>query len=96
MVFDHSASTIPDPRLYSLSEIRATIILRIAICALVSAFHQTRVDVPVEVVEEGQQIETELYETFLFMPGQRPENFCRIVHVVFIPDPVGVNRSHTR
>jgi hypothetical protein len=94
---DHSASNSSDPRLHSLSEIKATIILQITDRALASAFHLSGpfvLDVPVEVVEEGEQIETELYETLFLVPRQRPENFRRIVHVVFIPDPVDSKRSH--
>ena len=37
LAFDHSASNTSDPRLYSLSEIRATIILEITSRASVSA-----------------------------------------------------------
>ena len=57
-------------------------------------FHpHIRLDVPVKIVEKGQQIETELDETLLLVPRQRPKNFRRIVHVVFIPDSVGMKRS---
>ena len=64
---------------------------------LVSAFHPTspiQVNAPVEIVKEGQQIETELDETLLLVPRQRPENFRCIVHVVFVADSVMVKRNH--
>ena len=96
MVVDHSTSNTSDLCLHSLSEIKATIILRIKHHASVSALHpRTLADVPVEIVEEAQQIEPELDETLLFVPRQCPENFCCIVHVVFIPNPVEMKRSHS-
>jgi hypothetical protein len=64
---------------------------------LVSAFHPVspiQVNAPVEIVEEGQQIETELDETLLLVPRQRPENFRCIVHVVFVADSVVGKRDH--
>lgn len=50
---------------------------------------------PVEIVEEGQQIESELDEAFLLVPRQRPENFCCIVHVIFITDSAGMKCGHS-
>ena len=68
-------------------------------CMLISVFRPKIliwVNVPVEIVEEGQQIEPELDETLLLVSRQRPENFCCIVHVVFIADSVGMKYSHRR
>lgn len=57
--------------------------------------HLVWANAPVEIVEEGQQIESELDETLLLVSRQRPENFRCVIHVVLIADPVGVKRSHS-
>ena len=96
LVVDQSTSNTSDPHLYSLSEIKATIILRVRGQVSVSVFHPRTtawMNVPVEIVEEGQQVESKLDETFLLVSRQRPENFRCVVHVVFITDPVGTNRA---
>jgi len=98
LVIGHSISNTPGPRLHSLSEIKATIILGIVSRVSVSVFHSRtpiQVNAPVEIVEEGQQIEAELDETLLLVPRQRPENFCRVIHVVFVADPAGMKHSHS-
>lgn len=97
LVVDHPTSNSSDPHLYSLSEMRATIILRIRHRVSARSFIQIliRVNVPVEIVEERQQVEPELDETLLLVPGQRPEDFRCVIHVVFIADPVGMKRSHS-
>ena len=98
LVVDYPISNFPDPRLYSLSEIKATIILRVrrrVSLGLSSSQTLIWVNAPVEIVEERQQIEPELDETLLLVSGQGPEDFCCVVHVVFIADPVGTERSHS-
>lgn len=43
--------------------------------------------VPVEIIEEREQVEAELDEAFFFMPGERAEYLRCIVHVVFVSYP---------
>ena len=79
----HSYSLLP---LYSLSDMRATIILQLML-------ESTQTDrwgsanAPVEIIEERQKIKPELEEAFRFVSRQRSKNLCRVVHVVFIPYP---------
>ena len=43
--------------------------------------------VPVEIIEERQQVKAELNETFFFMPGECAEYLRCIVHVVLVSYP---------
>ena len=40
---------------------------------------------PVEVVEEAEEVKSELEEALLFMSSKRPEDLCRVVHVPVVP-----------
>lgn len=48
-------------------------------------------DVPVEVVEEAEEVKPEFEEALLFMPAERAEDFRGVVHVsvVSYPDKQG-------
>lgn len=37
---------------------------------------------PIEVIEERNKVEAKFYEAFLLVYSQRPEDLCRVVHVV--------------
>lgn len=37
---------------------------------------------PIEIIEEGDEIEPKLDERFFLMGGQRPEDLSRVVHMV--------------
>jgi hypothetical protein len=47
-----------------------------------------RIYEPVEVVKEGKQIEAKLDEAFLLVVRKCTENFCGIIHMVFVAYPV--------
>jgi hypothetical protein len=77
---------------YSLSAIRATIILwrREKKC---QQQHKRKTllgsrDAPVKVEEEGKKVEAQLKECFFFVATQSPEDFGRVVHVALFSDPV--------
>ena len=53
----------------------------------------TRFDVPVEIVEKREQIETKLEENFFLVSFECPEYFRRVVHVVLVDDSA---KSSTR
>lgn len=42
---------------------------------------------PVEVVEEGDEVEAELDKALLLVARERAEDLCRVVHVVLLHDP---------
>lgn len=43
-----------------------------------------RSDIPVEIVEKGEQIECKLEQGLFFVPRNRPEYLRSIIHVVFV------------
>ena len=42
---------------------------------------------PVEVVEEAEEVKSELEEALLFVSSKRTEDLCRVVHVPVVPYP---------
>ena len=49
-----------------------------------------RANVPVEVVEERQEVETQFQEALFFVTHERPEDFGCVEQVVIVDDPVRV------
>lgn len=43
--------------------------------------------IPVEIIEEREQVKAKLDEAFFFMPGERAEDLRCIVHVVLVSYP---------
>lgn len=46
------------------------------------------VDAPVEIIEEGNEVETKLDEALLFVTRKSSEDFCSVVHVVLAHNPM--------
>ena len=40
---------------------------------------------PIEIVEEAEEVKSELEEALLFMSSERAEDLCRVVHVPVVP-----------
>lgn len=53
-----------------------------------SSVERHEIYAPVKIVEEGNEVETELDETLLFVTRKSSEDFCCVVHVVLAHNPV--------
>lgn len=73
---------------YSLSDMRATIILQMAEGLNCQRPRDTKANAPVEIVEERQEIKPELEETLRFVTRQCSKDLCRIIHMILVSDPV--------
>ena len=55
----------------------------------------TRANIPVEVVEERQEVEAEFQEALLFVAHERPEDFGCVEQVVIVDDSARVRERGT-
>jgi len=53
-------------------------------------------DVPVKIVKEAEQIETELDEAFLLVLSQCAKDLCCVKHVLSIHDPFDETAKSTQ
>jgi 2-C-methyl-D-erythritol 4-phosphate cytidylyltransferase len=72
----------------------ATIILQRVVSGSTAAMQ--RQHAPVQVVEEGEQVEAELHEALLLVPAQRPEDLRGVEHVVLVHDSAGTRQRTER